>query len=272
MSKWNAMTYEGKDTIMEVVHSQAKQMFAMAEKPEAWHAPTACEGWEVRDVVAHIVDTIEGYFRAFDAAHGKTEDKPAHGLAVMSKMVDEGATALREIPQAELMERLRTDFYKLRDEILMPLGPDEWTGFIVTHPYMGPVPAFFYAAGQLMDFGVHSWDIRQGTSRCHGLDGDAADLLVPFMLMTWQYTVKPGVVDEPFTVGVRIGGHNGGDYRMSVTKDGMTYEQGEIESLPAYIEFDSGSMVLTAFGRGNFGTIRGDFELAEKFLNLFFRI
>ena len=37
---------------------------------------------------------------------------------------------------------------------------------MVTHPYMGPVPAFFYAAGQLMDYGVHSWDIREGSG--HG--------------------------------------------------------------------------------------------------------
>jgi hypothetical protein len=31
-------------------------------------------------------------------------------------------------------------------------------------------------------------------------------------------------------------------------------------------------MVLTAFGRVNGGTIRGDRQLAERFLNLFFRI
>ena len=30
---------------------------------------------------------------------------------------------------------------------------------------MGPLPAFFYPAFQLMDYGVHSWDIRQGTGR-----------------------------------------------------------------------------------------------------------
>ncbi len=271
MSEWNAMTYEGKDTILRVVRKEAERMFAMAERPEAWHAPTACTGWETRDVVAHIVDTIEGYFRAFDAAHGKGEVPPPHGLAVMSQLVDQGASALRDIPQAELMERLRADVAKMR-EILEPLSADEWTGFLVTHPYMGPVPAFFYAAGQLMDFGVHSWDIRQGTGMAHGLDGDAADLLVPFMFAVWQGTVKTNEVTEPFTIGVRVGGRNAGDYRVTITKDGMTYEPGEIESLPAYIEFDAGSMVLTAFGRGNFGTVRGDFELAERYLNLFFRI
>jgi hypothetical protein len=38
------------------------------------------------------------------------------------------------------------------------------------------------------------------------------------------------------------------------------------------IDFDAGSLVLTAFGRVNGGNIRGDQALAERFLNLFYRI
>ena len=107
----------------------------------------------------------------------------------MAEKVDEVASALRDIPQAELMDRLKTDFRRCRRSWSRS-SADEWTGFMVTHPYMGPVPAFFYAAGQLMDYGVHSWDIRQGTGRAHGLPGDAADLLVPFMFAIWQGTVQ----------------------------------------------------------------------------------
>ena len=143
---------------------------------------------------------------------------------------------------------------------------------MVTHPYMGPVPAFFYAAGQLMDYGVHSWDIRQGSGKEHGLSGDAADLLVPFMFAIWQGTVRTDAVTEPFTIGIRVSGRNAGDYRVSVSSEGLTYEPGEIESLPAYIEFDAGSLVLCAFGRCNTGTVRGDMDLAERYLNSFFRI
>lgn len=271
MGEWNAMTFEGKETILRVVRHEAEQMFAMAASADAWDRQTACEGWSTRDVVAHIVDTTEGYFRAFDAADGKREDVAPHGLAVMSRMVDEGAGALRDIPQEDLLLRLKTDFERMQ-EILAGVNEQDWSGKMITHPYMGPVPAFFYAAGQLMDFGVHGWDLRQGTGNCHGLSGDVADLLVPFMFALWQGTVRTESVTEPFTIGIRVTGRNAGDYRVSVSQDGMTYELGEIESLPAYIEFDAGSMVLTAFGRGNFGTVRGDFDLAERFLNVFFRI
>lgn len=67
------MTYEGKDTILRVVRNEAERMFALADRPEAWEVQTACPGWPTRDVAAHIVDTTEGYFKAFDAAHGTVE-------------------------------------------------------------------------------------------------------------------------------------------------------------------------------------------------------
>jgi uncharacterized protein (TIGR03083 family) len=271
MNEWNGMTYEGKDTMLRVVQEEADRFYALAEAPGAWDAPTACENWAVKDAAAHIVDTVEGYFPAFDAARGTAEDKPPAGLPSMSELANAGAKALSSLPQGELMDRLRSDQQKLM-EMLQALGPDDWTGLMVTHPYMGPVPAFFYAAGQLMDFGVHSWDIRQGTGRAHGLSGDAADLLVPFMFALWQGTVKADRDPAPFQIGIRVSGRNAGDYRVTVDENGMAYEPGDLGDLPTVIEFDAGSFVLTTFGRSNAGTVRGDQDVADRYLNLFFRI
>lgn len=43
-------------------------------------------------------------------------------------------------------------------EIFDGLSPDDWTGFNVTHPYMGDLPTSFYPAAHLMDYGVHTYD------------------------------------------------------------------------------------------------------------------
>ena len=156
--------------------------------------------------------------------------------------------------------------------ILEPLSAEEWTGFMVPHFYMGPLPAFFYAAGQLMDYGVHTWDIRQGTGEGHGMSGDAADLLVPFMFVLWQSTIKPDADLSPFSIGIRVTGRNAGEYVVSVGPEGMQYAPGDVDDLPTVLDFDPGSLVLTTFGRSNSGTVRGDSGLADRFLNLFFRI
>ena len=59
---------------------------------------------------------------------------------------------------------------------------------------------------------------------------------------------------------------------MSVSPEGVALEPGDIDDLPVVLEFDAASFVLTAMGRINAGTARGDAALAERFSNLFFRI
>ncbi|MGH8826074.1 MAG: maleylpyruvate isomerase N-terminal domain-containing protein, partial [Jiangellaceae bacterium] len=242
------------------------------DSDEVWEAPTGAGHWQVRDLVGHIIDTTETYFVAFDAARSHTDVAPAYGLPGMAARADSQALALRTEPRTDLVERLRGDFDKMM-EIFDALGPDDWTGLTVSHFYMGPLPVFFYPAFQLMDYGVHSWDAREGTGRAHALSGEAADLLTPFMFVLWQYTTLPERMGEPGEVGIRItSGPNAGDTRVRFGPDGMSYEQGDLSDAGTVIEFDPGSFVLTAFGRCNGGTVRGDRELAARYLDIFFRI
>jgi uncharacterized protein (TIGR03083 family) len=269
MGAWNAMTYEAKDTILSVVRKEAAQFFDLVDRDEVWQAPTGAGHWQVRDVVGHLVDTTEAYFVAFDTARAGGEAPAPYGLPAMAARVDEMATGLRSEPRPVLVERARTDFDKMM-EIFDALTEGDWTGLLVPHAYMGPLPSFFYPAFQLMDYAVHSWDVRQGTGRAHGLSGDAADLLTPFMFVLWKYTTTGG--SEPCEIGIRItSGPSAGDTRVTVSPDGMDYAAGDISGLTT-LEFDPGSFVLTAFGRSNAGTIRGERALATRYLNLFFRI
>ncbi len=269
MGEWNAMSYEGKDTILRVVRREAEQMFALAEAPGAWDAPTACQDWHVGDVIGHLVDTTEGYFDSFAAARAG-EQRQLSTLPEMLESANKGAIRFRDLSQAEMMDRIRTDLAKMMG-ILEPLTKQEWEGLIVDHYYMGPVPAFFYAGGQLMDYAVHSWDIREGQGQAHILAGDAADLLVPFMFVLWQNTIRPDADRTPYEIGIRVGGENGGDYRFSIGPDGMSYTQAPIDDLTT-IEYDAGSLVLAAYDRTHAGTVRGDPAVAARFLNQFYPI
>jgi uncharacterized protein (TIGR03083 family) len=271
VTEWDATSYDGKETILRVVRNEAERLFELAEGPGAWEAQTACESWKVKDIVGHLIDTTEGYFAAFETARRGADAPAALGLPSMHERAGEMGVSLGVLPQQEAMNRIRGDLDKMIG-ILEPLTPEEWTGLMVSHFYMGPLPAFFYAAGQLMDYGVHSWDIRQGTGQAHGMSGDAADLLVPFMFVLWQSTIKPDADLSPFTIGIRVTGRNGGEYQVSVSDKGMQYVPGSVDELPTVIDFDAASLVLTTFGRSNSGTVRGDPDLADRFLNLFFRI
>ncbi len=271
MTEWDATGYAAKDNLLRVLRREGDALLAMAEDSDRWARPTACPKWEVRDIVGHLIDVTESYFTGFDAARSGTAAVGPLGTRVMQDMLDSGAKAHRSLGQGEAVDRLRADFAKMMG-IFEALGPDEWGGLQVPHKYMGPLPAFFYPVFQLMDYGVHGWDIRQGTGRAHGLGGDTADLLVPFMFILWQATADIPADTDRYAVGIRVSGRNAGDYLVTIAADGLSYARQDVSGQPAVIDFDAGSLVLTAFGRANAGTIRGDRALADAFLNSFFRI
>ena len=270
MNDWDATNYAAKENLLRVLRREADALFEMAENGP-WTGKTACTEWETRDIVGHLIDVTESYFVAFDAARSGSAVADPLGLRVMQESLDAGAKEHRGLTQSEAVERLRADFAKMM-EISEALGPEEWGGLMVPHKYMGPLPAFFYPWFQLVDYGVHGWDIRQGSGRAHSLIGDTADLLAPFMFILWQATTEVPADMDAYAVGVSVSGRNAQDYLVNVTVDGLSYAQEDVSGLPAVIEFDPGTLVLTAYGRVNAGTIRGDRAVADQFLNSFFRI
>ena len=270
MSEWTFNDFASKENLLRTVREQSDAMFALASLPEVWEAPTASGHWQVRDIIGHLVDTTEGYFAGFDVARDGGVVPAPLGVRDMNKHVDEGALALRGVPQDELLARLEKDRAEMLS-IIEGLDADTWGTLAVPHKYMGPLPAFFYPVAQLVDYAVHTWDIRQGRGGSHALDGDAADLLVPFCFIVWQSTAECEGI-SPFELGVRLTGNNGGETKVSVSPDGVALEPGDVSGLPLVLEFDPASFVLTAMGRINGGTARGDGALAERFCNLFFRI
>jgi uncharacterized protein (TIGR03083 family) len=270
-AQWDAANPANKDRLLRVVREEAERLFAYADVSANWEAPTASGHWQVRDIIGHMVDVTEGYLNAFDLARtGGTAPAP-HGLRVMARLLDEHAQAFRSLSQTEMMRRIRDDFARMM-AVFAGLTAEEWTGFMVSHPYMGPVPAFIYPVFHLVDYGVHGWDVREGLGIQSGLTGDTADFLVPIMFILWQSTTDLESVGEPVSVGIRVSGRNGGTWRIGVSASGYTYEAGPIDDLPAAFDFDPSSLILTAYGRINGGTSYGDQAIAERYRGLFYAI
>jgi uncharacterized protein (TIGR03083 family) len=272
MSAWNFMDYASKGNLLDAVRRESAAMFALAADPSSWTAPTGAGDWEVRDVFGHLLDTTETYFVGFDAARGTGAPPPLVPLREMAVHVDEGARQFRDLDREQALERLSADLSKMLD-IEDSLLEEEWGGLQVPHKYMGPLPAFFYPVFQLVDYAVHSWDIREGTGAPHALEARSADLLVPLCFVLWTATplVVPGAA--PFEIGVRItSGENAGETRIGVGPEGVICTAGPLDDLPATIDFDPASFVLTAYGRTNAGTVHGDRDFAHRFLAGFFRI
>ena len=271
-NSWNFMEFASKDNLLEGIRRESARMFALAEDPASWTAPTGAGGWEVRDVFGHLIDTTETYFVGFDAAHGAGDPPPSVPLTEMAVHVDQGARQFRDLDRETALERLHAALERMLG-IEDGLTAEDWGGLQVPHKYMGPLPAFFYPVFQLVDYTVHSWDIREGTGQPHALEARSADLLVPLCFVLWQATVLSAPDAGPFELGVRItSGENTGETKIASGPDGLTCSAEPVDGLPAIIDFDPASFVLTAYGRMNAGTIHGDQDLAGRFLGGFYRI
>lgn len=270
----NTMAPEGKDHMLRVVRKERATFYALIDgtDEDTWRTPTACTEWEIRDVVAHMVDVTEAYIERFALARARDPFPQAHGLPVMAGMLDESAKRFRSSSRTQLISRLKEASNKLY-EIFDALTPDQWTGELVPHVYMGPLPTFFYPAFQLMDYSVHSWDIRAGLGESRPLSDDAANALIPYMFVLQKYTVDAEHargVDA--TWGVRVSGDQGGSWKLSVKDGELSYEEGSVAACPVVFNFDANEFVLNAFQRIQGGAAIGDQATAKVVRELFFKI
>ncbi len=268
---WDFRDPASKGRLLDILQRSHAEMIELASDPDHWHSATACPGWELRDMIGHLVDAIEGYLSGFDAARRGITTAEAIGVARMAAAADEAARAFRTVPRDELLIRFRDKAGQLLDDF-EALSEGEWTQLLVRDPYLGPLPAMVVAAGLLGGYTVHGWDVREGLGRAHAIAEDAADMLVPFVFLVWQATADTSALDAPYTVGIRTTGRNGGDRCGHVTHRGVRFEAGAADACHAMLEFDPGTLVLSAYNRINGGTVHGDRDVAANFRALFVAI
>ena len=95
---WNFLEAASKGRIIQTLTRQASALFELADDPAHWQVATACEGWELRDMIGHLVDAIESSLTGFALARSGGDAPPPIGMAGMAKASDEAARAFREVP------------------------------------------------------------------------------------------------------------------------------------------------------------------------------
>ena len=270
----NSMDHSGKDTVVDVVRTERANFYDVIDDPDNWYVQTRCAAWEVRDIAGHMIDVTEGYLSRWDMARNN-EPADALGLLVMGETLNDHAQAFRSVPREEVIARLKSDSDKML-AIFDTLTAEEWSGFNVTHPFMGPLPTFFYPAFHVMDYGVHTWDMNWGLGQKDAkLDERTAGVLVPYMFILMMSTVdQESVKDLDIEFGVKIDGEWGGQWRVRVKDGAYTYAPADnLDGVQALFHFENASdFVLTTFQRFPGGETSGDPKVIDQVRHMFFRI
>jgi uncharacterized protein (TIGR03083 family) len=267
----NVGEFAGKKFLLDLDRAERAEFYRLLDEAP-WEEKTASGHWQVRDLCGHMIDVTESYLDRFAIARAGKEAPAATGLPGMAKKLDEGATSFRSLSKAEAIARLKTASDKMFD-LFDALDEKSWSGEIVTHVFMGPLPAYFYAAFQLIDYSIHSWDIKTGLGRDEPLSDAAAVTLIPFMMIVLQYTVDAQRnADLKAKFGVEITGPGGGSWTVDVEGTSVTIAEGSTEGAQTLFTFEPNEFCLSIYQRMRGGSVSGDAGIGERVRDLLFKI
>jgi uncharacterized protein (TIGR03083 family) len=267
----NVGEYAGKEFLLNLDRAERAEFYKLLDEAQ-WEGKTASGHWQVRDLCGHMIDVTESYLERFAGARAGQGAPAALGLPVMATKLDEGAQRFRSLSKADAIARLKTASDKMF-VLFDALDEQAWSGEIVPHVYMGPLPAYFYAAFQLIDYSIHSWDIKAGLGRDEPLSEAAAVTLIPFMQIVIQYTVdaeRAAGLNTRF--GIEITGPGGGKWCVNVDGTAVAFEEGTTEGCPVVFTFKPSEFVLSTYQRTRGGVLTGDAALGERVRDLLFKI
>lgn len=193
-------------------------------RPEDWHRPTMCSAWDVKDIVAHLLDTALRRLSLHRDGYASPHLRPGHDglLPFLNRLNAEWTTAARRLSPAVLLEMLE----KAGKECVAFFGSLDLEG-----------PAFFPVAWAGEKESRNWFDLaREYTERWHHFQQvfEAVDAASPLMasrlyhpvfetfLLAMPFTLRD--VERPLGMALRVivQGDAGGEWLFTQQPGGWT--------------------------------------------------
>ena len=243
-----------------------------ALSPEAWDGPTNCAPWRVRDLVAHIVVSGEGFAASIrQGLAGSTEQSISH------EERDRRTAALAASTPAEVareLDALTDAFIGLYD------GLDEAGLEAICFHRRGNRSVRWYAAHRLAEVAFHSWDFRVSLGREPTFSEQVASLLLPTLLESNAPRTYAAGLSEQRGTGERyllaVADEPSARWLITIDPDQLTAVRGDAPA-DVTITGSAAALALLVYGRVGLSDLfqsgaihlEGDAALAERFTAVF---
>jgi uncharacterized protein (TIGR03083 family) len=224
--------------------------------PEAWRTPSACDRWEVRDVVAHLAAQGQFYAdmitRSLQGDASTPEGRPAPGTANAASFAEGGAQ--RAIARREqLGDQVLAELHKTNDHLnhlLTSLGPLDWEK---PHYFnsLGIAPLRFRPDLRLFELALHGWDIRSQLEPDAHLSPESLPVAVGLVLgplTTWIFRPSPRL-PVPLRYRFALTGAGARETDIVVTGDTASIEPTGAAAADVMCHCDTETFVLIMVGR-----------------------
>lgn len=168
-------------------------------RDDDWDLQTACPGWTVRDLFAHVV-AVESYLSGEPQPDAVPQGEESRRQAFV-RWMDEGVEALRDVPGPELVSRLE-HLLDLRLAFLWSEGLDVDTEVPSVNGSTAPLGELLSA--RLMDIWVHEQDAREVLKHPGNLDSVAGSTFLGVLEASFPTIVRKRVTGLTPGVGIIV--------------------------------------------------------------------
>lgn len=241
--------------VIDLIGSEASQLqgFMASLDPEAWSRPSACTGWTVGDVFAHVTQGANTWSETITRAMaGDANPPPGQQLLRPgergSEVTAQRAITLRqEKGEKELLQAFATGYDRLR-QVLLALQPADWDKPCFHR--RGIVPTRDYVGIRLQELTIHGWDIRSAFDEAATLSERPLPMLLD-RAQRWlanTFSPVPGLV-TPVRYRIDVSSPVAVRQDVLVSQDGFRIEPVADTGADVTFRCDTGDYILLVYGR-----------------------
>ena len=262
--------------------AQRLERFLEALEPDDWDRPSACEGWTVADVVAHLVergtpipDQITRGLAGDTSPSPGTPPGPPTSEDQFREDIDRGAVELRHRLGGDLATQF-ADLNRRFDQLIERLKPQDWDTPCYHRLRLETVRSKVDI--RLTELAMHEWDIRWAFDPASQLPDDC----LPGMINTAYRAARRAFRPDPnrakqiryrFEIGAPVNTTDD----VVLSSEGVVYDPSPQGNADVVFRSDARTYVMTIFGRMKMDaalasgamSAEGDPQLIEEFVSSF---
>jgi maleylpyruvate isomerase len=241
--------------VMTLIQEEAEHLreFCAALAPEAWGTPSACAGWAVGDVLAHLAQGAQNWSASLGRALAGDAQPPAGEQPLRpgergSEVTAQRAMTLRQEKSAAGLLQAFAEGHARFDVVLRTIQATDWER--PCYHRRGNMTVRNYVILRLQELTVHGWDIRSAFDSAATLSEPPLQWLLPSVQRWLTSSFRP--VPE-LTAPRRYRFDTSGAFTVQqdvvVSQDGMRLEA--MTTQPADVTFrgTTGNALLLIYGR-----------------------
>ena len=237
---------------------------------EAWNQASACDLWQVRDVVAHMTWAAEGFAESIsrgvrgDASAQVPHDFPAGAakVASLSEYIARSAIAHREALGDQLLPAFITSNDRL-NQMFEDLEPEDWDkpcSFLAR-----PRTPEAFLSGRVPELAIHEWDIRSRFEPAVTLSTESLPALMERASNFVGWSFHPGPrLSEPLRYRFELTGPGSSAKDIVVQGDACRMDPPEDGPVIGPFRCDTSTFLLLMCGRLAAGTAFSEGRLAVE--------